>query len=153
MGLSSFVKSLYQRNIGSDLVRTTVQPVGALTLAASDAAAGAWVWSAYVQIVAAAVIPNPCWLLGIHMDTPTVEAIQADLAIATGAGAAEVDIAMFCIAEELFAVVEGKSVDIMLPVPIRIAGTPRLAVRVRKNTGASAAGVSIKVYIGEAIGT
>jgi hypothetical protein len=97
-----------------------------------------------VQIVAAGTIADPCWLVGLHISTPVIEAFIGDFAIASGAALAEVDLAIFPFAEELFAVVEGKSVTISCP-PIRINGSPRLAVRVRKSTAASAAGASIKV--------
>lgn len=153
MGVPQEVKSTYKALVESGLIRYTVQPVGAPIAAVSDGAAGAWVWSAYVQIIAAAVLPNPCWLCGIHVTTPVVEAFLADFAIASGAGGAEVDLAMFHFGSELFAVVEGKNTPYYLPYPIQIVGSPRLAVRIRKSTAASAAGATIKALIAAAVGT
>lgn len=145
MGLKQEVDALYAAQIESAAVRQVVYPAAAApTAAVSDGAAAAWAWSAYVQIVAAAVIANPCWLVGLHVSTPVVEAFIGDFAIASGAGGAEVDLAIFPFTEELFAVVEGKSVIIPCH-PIKIVGTPRLAVRIRKSSAASAAGASIKV--------
>ncbi|MDD5547098.1 MAG: hypothetical protein PHO67_08110 [Candidatus Omnitrophica bacterium] len=66
---------------------------------------------------------------------------------------AEVDLAMVHFGSELFAVVEGKNTPYMLPHPIRIVGSPRLAVRVRKSTAASLAGASMKLLIAAAVGT
>lgn len=151
--MSSQVNQLYQAEVGSDNVRYTVQPVGAPTAAVSDAAAAAWAWSAYVQIVAAAVIPNPCWLYGVFLTTPVVEAFLCDIAIATGGAGAEVDIAIVHAGEELFAVVEGKSLQLLLPKPVKITGTPRLATRIRKSSAASAAGWSLKVGLIAGLGT
>lgn len=153
MGLKSEVDQTFLALVESGNVRETVQPVGAVIAAVSDAAAAANAWSAYVEIVAAAVIPNPCWLTCVYLSTPVVEAFISDLAIASGAGAAEVDLAIVHAVSELFAVVEGKSLQLTLPYPIKIAGSPRLAVRIRKSTAASAAGWSLKVGIASAVGT
>jgi len=139
--------------VESGNIRYTVQPVGAPTAAVSDGAAAAWAWSAYVQIVAAAVVPDPCWLTGVYLTTPVVEAFLSDVAIASGALAAEVDLAIVHAGEELFAVVEGKSLYLPLPYPVKIIGSPRLATRIRKSSAASAAGWSLKVGIAAAIGT
>jgi len=152
-GLASLVKSLYQRGIGSDSVRHTVYPVGAGVAAVSDGAAAAWAWSDYVEIVAAATIPNPCWLTGVFCHLPVIEAFYGDFAIASGAAGSEEDLFIFPFGEELFAVVEGQTYFVPVNPAIRIAGTPRLAVRLRKNTAASAAGCTMKVQCAAAIGT
>jgi hypothetical protein len=154
MSESQEVKSMFQAMVESGNVRYTVQPAAAApTLLVSDAAAAAWAWAAYVQVVAAAVLPNPCWICGIFVSTPTVEAFQSDIAIATGAGGAETDLAIVSATTELFAVVEGKSLWIPLPYPIKVIGTPRLALRIRKSSAASAAGWSVKVSIAAAVGS
>jgi hypothetical protein len=148
MGLHSEVSTIYNNIAGSTGIRQVVYPAAAVgTAAVSDGAAAAWAWSAYVQIVAAATIPNPCWLAGVFLARPVVEAFYGDFAIASGAGGAETDLAIFPFDEELFAVVEGKSVTQYLPYPIKIIGTPRLAVRVRKSSAASAAGCTLKVIV------
>lgn len=154
MSESQEVKSMFQAMVESGNVRYTVQPAAAApTLLVSDAAAAAWAWAAYVQVVAAAVLPDPCWICGIFVSTPTVEAFQSDIAIATGAAAAETDLAIVSATTELFAVVEGKSLWIPLPYPIKVIGTPRLALRIRKSSAASAAGWSVKVSIAAAVGS
>ena len=154
MGLPGEVKSSFQVLVESANIRYTVLPAGAAgTLMVSDGAAAAWAWAAYVQITAAAVIADPSWLVGVFLSTPTVEAFQSDIAIASGAGAAEVDLAIVSATSELFAVVEGKSLWIPLPHPIKLDGSPRLAGRVRKSTAASAAGWSLKVMLATAIGS
>jgi len=154
VSLSAFTKSSFRALVESGNVRQVVYPAGAApTAAVSDGAAAAWAWSAYVQIVAAGTITDPSWLVGVFMCRPVVEAFTGDFAIASGAAAAEVDLAIFPFDEELFAVVEGKSVTQYLPYPIKITGAPRLAVRVRKDTAASAAGVSLRVIMAEAVGT
>ncbi|MDD4986973.1 MAG: hypothetical protein PHQ43_14590 [Dehalococcoidales bacterium] len=153
MGLKAEVDQIFNAVVNSANVRHTVQPVGAPTAMVSDGAAAAWAWAAYVQIVAAATIPNPCWLTGVFLTTPVVEAFLSDIAIASGAAAAEVDLAIVHAGEELFAVVEGKSIWIPLAYPVRIDGSPRLAGRIRKSSAASAAGWSLKVGIAAAVGS
>lgn len=154
MSLSQFVKSMFRAQIESVNVRYVVQPVGAPTAAVSDGAAAAWAWAAYVQIVAAATITDPSWLCGITIHTGVVETFNGDFAIASGAAAAEVDLAMFHVVAGIPTAV-GVSVagPLWLPYPIKIVGAPRLAVRVRKDTAASAAGVSLKVILAEAVGS
>jgi len=149
----------YNAQVNSGLVRIVVQPVGAPTAAVSDNAAAAWAWSAYVQIVVAATITDPSWLCGVIIHTAVVEIHNGDLAIASGAAAAEVDLAIFGYAGALVgATAPMTSMPILsqtlwLPYPIRVTGAPRLAVRVRKSTAASLAGVSLKVVLAEAVGT
>ena len=154
MGVPAELSSVYQATVGSSNIRYSIVPAGAASIAAvSDGAAAAWDWSAYVQIVAADVIDDPCWLTGVFLHLPVVEAFYGDFAIATGAAAAETDICMVPFDEQLFAVVEGKSYFVPLVFPIKITGSPRLAVRVRKNTAASAAGCSLRLQIATAVGT
>lgn len=154
MSHAQHVKAEFLALIESGNIRYVVQPVGAPVAAVSDGAAAAWAWSAYVQIVAAAVITDPSWLCGITIHTGVVETFNGDFAIASGAAAAEVDLAMFHVVGGIPTAV-GVSVagPLLLPYPIKIVGTPRLAVRLRKDTAASAAGVSLKVILAEAIGT
>lgn len=158
MSLKSEVDQLFLSNIESGNVRQVVYPVGAGTAAVSDGAAAAWAWSAYVQIVAAAAIANPCWLVGIHFHTNAVETFYGDIAIASGAAAAEVDLAIIPVRSIVVGVTAQviatwTDLPILLPQPIRIAGAPRLAVRIRKDTAASAAGGVLKVICVTGLGT
>jgi len=157
MTLKSEVDQVFLANIESANIRYTVQPVAAPTALVSDGAAAAWAWAAYVQIVAAGVIPNPCWLIGISLHTGVIETFQGDIAIARGAAAAEVDLAMFHIIAEVGTITPADGISVSVPplllYPIKIAGSPRLACRLRKSTGASAAGVSLKVILASAVGS
>ena len=108
--------------------------------AISDAAAVAGAWSAYVQVVAAAAIANPCWIVGIALGTPQVEAFNGQIAIASGAIAAEVDLADVRVGTNVWPVVEWNFPTIALLQPIQVIASPRLAVRIRKDTGVSLAG-------------
>jgi len=158
MGLKSNIDALISANIESQNVRQVVYPVGAGVAAVSDGVVAAWAWSPYVQIVAAAVIANPCWLAGIHFHTNAVETFYGDLAIASGALAAEVDLAIIpvrSIVVGITAMVIATLTDlpILLANRIRIAGSPRLAVRIRKSTAASAAGGILKVICLTGLGT
>jgi hypothetical protein len=156
MGLKSNVDQMFVTLVESGNVRYVTQPAAAVgTACVSDAAAAAWAWAAYVQICAAAVIANPSWLVGILVSTGVVEISDGDIAIASGGAGAEVDLAIFPVSwtHVPTAVGIGVAMPCMLPYPIRIAGSPRLACRVRKATAASASGVSLKVILATAIGT
>lgn len=158
MGLKDQVDALYLADIESQNVRQVTYPVAAGVAAVSDGAAAAWAWSAYVQIVAAAVIANPCWLVGIHFHTNAVETFYGDVAIASGALAAEVDLAIIPVRSILVGVTAmviatWTDLPILLPKPIKIIGSPRLAVRIRKDTGVSAAGGVLKVICLTGLGT
>ena len=155
MGVPQETKSTYKALVESGLIRYQTIPAAGVGIAAvSDGVVAAWAWSPYVQIVAAAGIPNPCWLVGATIHTGAVETINGDLAIASGAGGAEVDLAMFHFVAGIPTAV-GVSVagPIWLPFPIKIVGAPRLAVRIRKDTAASAAGVTLKLILATAVGT
>jgi len=133
---------------GSEQVRYEVHPEAAVGVPIISAGAvDAWAWAAYVELVAAGAIPNPCWLTGVFMHLPTVEAFYADFGIASGALAGEEDLAEIPFDLEEFVVVEGRTYFVSLPVPIRIDGSPRMAAHVRKSTGASAAGVTMKIQV------
>jgi len=166
VSLSAFVKSSYLALVESGNIRYTTAPVAAAPVAVvSDGAVAAWAWAPYIQIVADAVIPAPCWLVGVTMHTVAVESHNADLAIASGAAAAEEDLAMVhyagiwpvvgttaaLVANAVPRVVVSST--IWLPYPIRIATSVRLAGRIRKSTAASAAGVSIKLILASAVGS
>jgi len=168
MGEFQNLKSLFMAKMGSTNTRYLVYPRGAGgtpaapsalgtvgVAAISDTAAATQVWSAYVEIVAATIIPNPCWLVGLLLHTYVVDVpFNGDFAIATGAAAAEVDI---CVVpgHGYVATPVGMGVTpmIWLPFPIRINGSPRLAVRVRKVTGANAAGATLKIIVCTGLGT
>ena len=155
---SDKIDALYLASIESANIRYTLQPAAAApTNLVSDGAAAAWAWAAYVQIVVAGVLPNPCWLCGITPHTGVVETFQGDIAIASGALAAEIDLAMFHIIAEVGIITPADGISVSVPplllYPIKITGSPRLAVRLRKSTAASAAGVSLKVILASAVGS
>ncbi|KKL90466.1 hypothetical protein LCGC14_1904440, partial [marine sediment metagenome] len=83
-----------------------------------------------------------------------VETHYGELALATGAGAAEVDFALISYVMGIpTAVGISLALPTMLPVPVRLLGQPRLAGRIRKDTAASAAGGTIKLLLMEGLGT
>jgi len=158
MSLKSEVDQIFLASVESGNVRQVVYPVAAGVAAVSNGVVAAWVWSPYVTIVAAAAITDPCWLCGIHFHTNAVETFYGDLAIATGAAAAEVDLAIIPVRSILvgitaMVIATWTDLPILLPTAIRIAGSPRLAVRIRKSTAASAAGGTLKVICLTGLGT
>jgi len=166
MALPQESRATFQSLVNSGNIRYVTYPAAAASVAmVSDGAAAAWAWAAYVTIVAAGVIADPCWLCGVSIHTPAVETHNGDIAIASGAAAAEVDLAIWHykgtwpVVGTTAALVadavprEVYSNTIWLPYPIRIAAAPRLAGKVRKSTAASAAGVSLKVIAVTGVGT
>jgi len=158
MSLKARVSQLFLADVESTNIRQVVYPVAAGVAAVSDGVVAAWAWSPYVQIVAAAAIANPCWLVGFHFHTNAVETFYGDIAIASGAALAEVDLAIIPVRSILVgitAMVIATLTDlpILLTKPIKIVGSPRLAVRIRKSTAASAAGGILKAICLTGLGT
>ena len=164
--VSRQIDSTFLALVESGNIRYTTAPVAAAPVAiVSDGVVAAWAWAPYVQIVAAAVIPAPCWLCGFTIHTVAVESHNADIAIASGAAAAEVDLAIvhysgtwpvIGVTAALIAAAVPREVyssTIWLPYPVRIAASVRLAARIRKSTAVSVAGVSIKAMLAAAVGT
>ena len=162
------IKSLYLAKIGSTNTRYWVYPRGAGgtpaapgalgtvgVQAVSDAAAATWVWSAYVTIELINRIPNPCWLVGVLLHNFLIDVpFNGDFAIAKGVIGSEVDIAVIpAVGYVGTAVGEGVTPITWLPFPIRIDNSPRIAARVRKLTGANAAGATLKVIVCTGLGT
>lgn len=159
MGEFNSIQTILAALVAGNNTRQVVYPVGAPVAIASDNAAAANVWAAYVEIVAAAAIANPCWLVGLTVHTTAVETHTGDIALATGAGGAEVDQAImhyaaaFVGATANLVAMPMVSATLDVKFPIRVAGAPRLAARIRKSTAASLAGVSVKVVALTGFGT
>ncbi len=142
------VSGLYNAKINSANIRYLTYPVAAGVAMVSDGAAAAWAWAAYVQIVAAAVIPAVCWLRGFLAHTGVVEKAYGDLALAFGGVGAETDLPIVPFVAGIPSEVGiNVALPTWLPDPIKIVGSPRLAGRIRKNTGASAMGFTLKVIV------
>lgn len=155
MGLVQLIKSIYQAEVQSENIRITEYPTAwAGFNLVSNGAIGADTWIANpTQIFAAATLPDPCWLLGISLGLPQVEAFQADIRIASGVALAEVTLVEFAAGTNVWPVVEWTFPNIWFKKHIRIIGSPRMAYNIRKSTGASAAGFNIcHLLIGTAIG-
>jgi len=141
MGMKTEVDQVFLATVQSQNIAQVVYPnTNAGVNVVSDGAAAANAWSAYVQMVAAATIANPCWIVGILLGVVAVEAFQGQIEIAQGGAGAEVPIGIVGAGTNTFAVVEWFNHIAYLATPIRVAGSPRLACRIRKSTAASAAG-------------
>lgn len=142
MGLNTNVDLVFRAEVESQNMRLVRYPAAVAGVnIVSDGAAAAGVYPAlYTQVVAAATVANPCWIVGLKLGVPQVEAFYGDIKIAIGALAAEVDLAEIPVGTALFAVVEWPHFIIWLPKPIKVLASPRVSVALRKSTGASAAG-------------
>jgi len=159
MSIKNEIDALHLGNVESQNMRQVVYPAAAVgTAVISDGAAVAWAWAAYVVMVVAGTIADPCWLCGIHFHTNAVETFYGDVAIAIGAVGFEVDLAIIPV-RSIFvgatAQLDATLTDlpILLPVPIKIVGSPALSARIRKDTGVSAAGGTVKAICLTGLGT
>lgn len=158
MGLAAFVQQLWLALVGSDNVRITgSQPIAGLvgaTVTCGKAAYGAW-----AQLVAAAGITDPSWLVGIQADTFAKDADVAsyddNYNIEVGSGAVGFEVALGLLVTgwhhiKLTAVGEYavNSPAIYLPRPIRIAGAPRLASRGATSAAGATEAVNVKAVLG-----
>ena len=159
MSLKSEVDQLFLALVSSGNIRYNALPIGAGVAVVSDGAAAAWAYPAanlHVTIQAAGLLPaDPCWLVGIVILNNNLEvACYADLAIGFGVDAAGIDRAEFPYFNEIAAVAASNLIMLAyyLPYPVRIAGNPRLAGRIRKSSAASGVGITVKVLVASAIG-
>jgi len=142
MALKNEVDAIYLSLVETGNIRVVEYPAawGGINLI-SDGVIAANTWmAADIQIVAAAVVANPCWLLGIELGVPVVEAFECDIRISIGGAGVEVDYAELSNGCNAFPVVGWNYPFLALPFPIRLAGTPRVAYNIRKSTAASLAG-------------
>lgn len=159
MGLGHEIRQAFNTLVNSGNIRRVVIPAGAAVAVTSDGAAAANTYPAanlHIQIVAAAVIADPSWFGGVTILTNDLEvAAYADLAIGFGVDAAGIDRAEFAYFNEIAAAAAHKLLSLEYPLfpPIRIAGAPRVAGRIRKSSAASAKGVTPKVIFYTAVGT
>ncbi len=160
MGEFPQLKALYQAYLGSTLQKYNVTP-GAAALGAtgvqaiSDGGAATQVWSAYVTVIAAATIPDPCWLVGAIFWLAITDApLNCDFAIASGGAGSEVDLVELpVVAYVPTAVGMGAIPSCYLPFPIKLLGQPRLSVRIRKLSAAGVQGMTCKLIIMTGLGT
>jgi len=150
MSLKQYVQAIFNAKIESANMRQVSYPAAwAGFNLVSDGAIAADTWMvADVQIVAAAVIANPVWLVGVSLGLPQVEAFQADIRISVGAALAEVDYVELPCGTNVWPVVEWNFPVLMFKEPIMVRGTPRLAYNIRKSTAASAAGFNVCHVLG-----
>ncbi len=154
-----FVRSLYLKNIQSDNINYGVWPAGAAGVAmVSDGAAAAWAFAAYVTIIAIANVVDPSWIVGTLINVGAVEIHAGDYAIATGAAGFEADrvlvpygVGFPAAAAQLVWI--PANVPATFPFPVRIIGSLRASGRIRKSTGASAAGFNTKLWVATGVGT
>lgn len=125
--MMNLIRGLYARLIASSLVRHGVFPTSADTVAAAavtlTAAAGAWTWGAWTQIVAAAGVTVTTQIRGFTLENPVfgVAALQGEVAVAIGAGGLEVEVGRYPVASPAYE----------FAVPIAIPIGTRLSARLR----------------------
>lgn len=155
MGLPEDIRSLYLAEVQSENIRITQYPIAwaGFNLVSNNAIAAQTYIANPTEIFGADVLPDPCWLMGISLGLPAVEAFQADIRIASGAALDEATLVEFAAGNNSWAVAEWFFPNIWFPKPIRIVASPRMAYNIRKSTGPSAAGFNgCHLLIGTAIG-
>jgi hypothetical protein len=163
VGLAQEVRQAYNALVNGGNVRYQVWPDNAAGAAVVNIAGApenvAWVWSQTAtsqNIIAAANIADPCWLVGftIVQATWVAATTYGDIQFCSGALAAETWLAIMPILAGVeTAVGLGGKMPIFFPYPIRLAGAPRIGARIRNSTGGVATGVSVKVITATAVGT
>lgn len=157
-GLRGEVDALYNADVESQNVRILEYPVAFAGFnLVSNNAAGAGVYMAvagnYGVAVPITTIPNPCWLIGVTLGLPVVEAFQADIRIGRGAIGAEIVLAEWACGTNVWAVVEW-TFPTLYCKPIKILGSPRIVYDIRKSTAASLAGFNIcHILVATGLGT
>ena len=127
------VRRQYNALINSGNVAFGVFPNGAAAIALT--AAAAWVFGAWVEIVAT-VGGADVWFIGVAVGAFSAPAADYDVGIGTGAGAAEVSfLSLPCWAPVIF-----------IPFPRLIAAATRIAGRVRTSSGAADT-MTVKVLV------
>lgn len=141
-GVSQLLSAIYQAVIGTTNVKIQrwpwTSPTSSLVTGVSITAGAFPAYSAWTQIVAAAVIPDPCLLTAIFTERPTtggaVEVWGVDMA--TGGAAAETSLSSNTINKQgiysfsenwLSSVGSSFSMPYNLPFPIRLTGAPRIS--------------------------
>jgi len=138
MGLKNEVDAIYLATIASDSVRYVQYPAaagGVNIISNAGAVANAWM-AADAVIVAAGVIADPCWLVGLNLGVPAVEAFDCDMEIIEVA----VTLAILSHGVNAWPVVGWNYPTLWLPYPIRLTGSLAMNFNIRKTTGASLAG-------------
>lgn len=164
MGLAQEVRQTYNALLNSGNVRYATQPAAGAagaTVTCGKQALGAW-----AQIVAAATITDPSWLVGCAIGNPAAAGFVAaggiqnriDINVGTGAAAAEVAIAAFIwgtVDIEVTAVGHGAFAlpAQYLPYPVRLAGAPRLAAQGATRDAAATRAVDVIAILATLVGT
>lgn len=100
----------------------------------------AWTYGAYAQIIAATTVD--LWVVGVQLSgVATVDTLH-EVAIAVGAGAAEVDFGVFPYSDND----ANSTATFGLPYPVKVPTGTRLACRAR-NTGAAATAIGVKLLV------
>lgn len=140
--MMNLIRAIYNALVGSTLVTHNVYPraadgaaAAAVTLAA---AAVAWTWGAYVQIVAATI--GDSQVEGISLENFVGAASQGEIQIAQGGVGAEI----------AFATIQSTNANKDWAKGTRIPAGTRLAARYRTSTGAADT-IDVKVNVVEGI--
>jgi len=158
MSVGALTKSMYNVTNNAQGIRYQVWPDAAGGAAVlGNGVDGAWVWSTVatsLNVIAAANIANPCWLMGFTVLACTWGVgVYGDIRLCTGELAAEVWLAtMPVLAGVETAVGLGGKMPVWLPIPIKITGSPRIGASVRCTAG-GAVGVTLKVITATGVGT
>jgi hypothetical protein len=151
-------KAIYNVTNNAQGIRYQVWPDNAAGVDVVNAVAdGAWVWTTVatsINVIAAANIGNPCWLMGFTILACTWgPGVYGDVRLGRGALGGEVWLAtMPVLAGAETPVGLGGKMPVWLPVPIKITGSPRLCASVRSLAG-GILGVTIKVITTTGLGT
>lgn len=134
------VRRIFQALIESDTLRHGVFPTAATGAAAAavtlTANAAGWTFGAWTQIVAAAGVTAETQIVGFTLENFVGAPAQGEVAIARGAGGAEVELGRFPIVSAVY----------MLPKAIKVQAGTRLSAAYR-TANAAADTVDVKLIV------
>lgn len=130
-----FILLLAATGLRHGVYPTSADGVAALAITLTKNAA-AWTWGLWTQIVAAAGVTAETKITGFTLENFVGAVAQGEVAIASGAGAAEVELGRYPIVSAVY----------MLPDPLYVPAATRLSARYRSAT-AVADTVDIKLLV------
>lgn len=143
--MPSKLDQIFLSEVESENIRVVEYPAAwaGFNLVSDNAANAGLPMANWGVIVAAGVITNPCWILGVSLGLPQVQAFQADITIGMGGAGAEITLATLPCGCNVWPVAEWNFPILQCKRHIKVMDSPRLAFNIRKSTAASLAGFAI----------
>lgn len=147
------VGMLFNAMINGGNIRHATAPVaGAL---GATVTAGKAAYGAYAQLIAASVIVDPSWVIGMGIDTiADAGTLGFMIAIASGGAGTEVDLTQLPFSQQQVTAVGTYGIPaIETKHPVRVNGSPRLAARGATSDAAATHAINVRALLANAVGS